>query len=176
MRHTLVALFMFCIVAGSVFSQEAKSNGQQSYRVEDGVIVRSMDGGETWSKYPSSPDDVVLVSYHPEPWEHLLVATTRTVYFLDTRTGVSYQTMASAKGFTPVRMKQSSKRKSEVWMVGSIEEGRARSKILFSMNGGASWNVACTSPEPAEKIHLDPDDARKYWVEQGVDGKEHLSK
>ena len=169
MKHRLAVIFLslFFLYSMKMVAQESNTRENLTYKIESGRVLTSSDAKATWSVLSNSPDNLMLVAWHPNQPMRLVAAAKNTVYFCDAIKKQWMVTFVRGGEFVPTEIKYSMKNQAEVWMVcRTSKEGEdGRSDIFYSKNGGVTWDRVQSLLKDAVNIQLDPDDTRKYWYE-----------
>jgi len=135
---------------------------------DEGLVLRTEDGGRTWEQQPSGVADGVNDIYFRGKEDGYLLAANRVLATEDGgrtwRPSVSFAP-ADFNGATPelYSVRFTSKRRG--WMVGSVSRGDRvlDSLLLQTKDGGASWQRV-SAPVRVELLHLDFRGEKRGWI------------
>ena len=135
---------------------------------DDGVVLRTEDGGGTWQQQPSGVSEGVNDIHFRGKEDGYLLAANRVLATEDGgRTWRPAARFAPSDfgGATPELYSVRFTSKKRGWIVGSVSRGERvlDSLLLRSDDGGASW-VRASAPVKVELLHLDFRGERRGWI------------
>lgn len=135
---------------------------------DEGVVLRTDDGGRTWQQQPSGVEAGVNDIYFRDKEDGYLLAANRVLTTEDGgRTWHPAASFAAADfaGATPELYSVRFTSKKRGWIVGSVSRGDRvlDSLLLRTDDGGASWQRV-SAPVKVELLHLDFRGEKRGWI------------
>ncbi|HLL77646.1 MAG TPA: YCF48-related protein [Pyrinomonadaceae bacterium] len=135
---------------------------------DEGVVLRTDDGGRTWQQQPTGVPDGVNDIYFRDKEDGYLLAANRVLTTEDGgRTWRPSARFAPAdfNGATPELYSVRFTSKKRGWIAGSLSRGDRvlDSLLLRTDDGGASWQRV-SAPVRVELLHLDFRGEKRGWI------------
>jgi photosystem II stability/assembly factor-like uncharacterized protein len=135
---------------------------------DEGVVLRTEDGGGTWQQQPSGVPEGVNDIYFRDKEDGYLLAANRVMLTEDGgrtwRTGASFAP-SDFEGATPELYSVRFTSKKRGWIVGSVSRGDRvlDSLVLRTDDGGGNWQRVPV-PVKVELLHLDFRGEKRGWI------------
>jgi photosystem II stability/assembly factor-like uncharacterized protein len=135
---------------------------------DDGLVLRTDDGGRTWEQQSAGVSDGVNDIYFRDKEDGYLLAANRVMLTEDGgrtwRTAASFAA-ADFAGATPELYSVRFTSKKRGWVVGSVSRGDRvlDSLLLRTDDGGRTWQRVA-APVRFELLHLDFRGERRGWI------------